>query len=284
VKQFVSITLFFCRTTLFSFWVNPILVVIGPFLFLFYATKDLNKHAALFLMLVVCFTFLFTKPFLYDTETQRDRSLNLGLFFTLVPLSPRRLYSSIILTFFLYSVVAQVVLFFLLYRLSLFPSLDSFQIVYDPVTKIGIYSGTYIDSRGFTQKAWDYIYPSVVFGIVRDRSGWPVFTGFYFLTPLFLIVYTTYLLVNKKVIKNVSLITLPFDILSHSFFITVAALFFCDIFLTPSQIYHLRTALDSGNIFMRNSLTLLFMSGLIATSLSLSLSLASSEQFSRKAT
>ena len=227
--------IFFLKTTLFNVVVNPLLAIFLPFIIFFVATKDIDNKAILFLMIIFCFTFQFTRSFNLSLQKQYGKKNNVGIFYKLLPVNSTILSKSIILTIFIYSIFIYCLLTFFMYKSNQLPDVDDIVIQFDPNIAVTTFSGTFLDARGFRHHFKIYYFPSLFFGIIRDINSWPVFPGYLFILPLLFIAVTGLFLFIKSFNLSIKPVSIPglcimytIGILIFLFLMVIGDIFFSD--------------------------------------------------------
>lgn len=252
IKVLIYTTLFFLKTTLFSIHVNPLLLTLIPFSLLFTFTKDLDKAGILFCMLLFPLTGILLKPLSLSSNRQNGNSTNLNLFYQLLPLEKKMILTSLCMTILIYSFLLYIPFAFLLSNSLTLPRLDDLIVAYSSDSHLTYLSGTYYGPRGLLHYFSDNQYPSLIFGILKEESGWPLFPGALFLVPLTGCISTIFILLlkifqpkRKKRIITVSTLTL-------SSLLTLTLLFLGDLFLPAWSIGEIRTSMNNlhGGLFI----------------------------------
>jgi hypothetical protein len=246
-RALLHTSLFFLRTTLFDVRINPSLAVLLPFLVVLRS----NKHAALFLMLFYCLTFLFTRPFGADRGARSANTLNMGVFHKLLPVRAGLVPASLALVILFYSVVIQGVLLVCMLKAMDLPHHGEVRVSFDPGSTITTVRGVYRGPRGFERSYVLDLYPSLIFGIVKDGRGYPAVPGFAVLVPLTLISITAFLLVVSKL--SVRVLGSPGLIAAYAVALCVVAalllIVLADTFFPYRRICALRDALDRSGMW-----------------------------------
>jgi hypothetical protein len=179
--------IFFLKTTLFNIVVNPTLAIFVPFIIIFVVTKDVDNRALLFLMIVFCFTFQFTRSFNLSLHKQFGNKTDVSIFYRLLPVKNIILSKALIITIIIYAVTINSALIFSMYKSNELPDVQEIVIHYNQETAITSFTGSYLDARGFKRTFTQYYFPSLFFGIVNDINSWQVFPGYVILLPMFFI-------------------------------------------------------------------------------------------------
>ncbi len=199
IKRLWYPSVFFLRTVFLDVRVNQTPFAILPFASLFMATGDADIRSILFLMLFFSVTHLFVLDFKTRHPQQANaNAFDLSLYFHLLPTPPRHLKTALLLSALTYCVVVHVVLFSLLLTLNTFPVVDSLRFDYDSVSHVTRIRGVYTGPRGLQHVFVKDAYPSIVFGIVKARTGRPVFPGYTMLLPICFITATFVLLLRHR--------------------------------------------------------------------------------------
>ncbi len=244
IKQLVHTTLFFLKTTLFSIHVNPLLLTLIPFSLLCAVTKDLDKAGIMFCMILFTLTGVLLKPLSLDLKQKNGNGTNLNLFYKLLPLEKNTIHISLFLTILIYSLLLYIPFAILLNNSLSLPALDDLTVAYSSESHLSYLSGTYYGPRGLLHHFNENQYPSLLFGILKERSGWQLFPGALFLIPLLGCSGTIFILMSKifnpKIRKGLFLIS----ILTLSSLITLSVLFMGDLFLPAWSIGEIRITME----------------------------------------
>lgn len=258
-------TLFFIRTTLFSPHVNPLLLTLIPFALVCAVSRNLDKAGILFCMILFTLTGVLLKPLSLAGEDSAENKTKLHLFYKLLPLDKNVIQISLFFAILIYSFFLYSTFSILLFNSLSLPELQDLTMRYCSESHLSYLHGTYYGPRGLLHHFTETQYPSILFGVLKEREGWPLFPGAMILIPATTCSATIFILMKKIFVppKRVFISSVTLLMTVTQFILT--ALFMADLFLPAWSTGEIRrTVTESAeNVFSLLLLitTLSLMSG-----------------------